>query len=271
MASIYVLLPDRTQAVFEDFEIPDLLREGRFTLESYVWKEGMPEWRPLSEMMPALVPAPPPAVPATVSPAPVDARKIEDLTLLTLFFEISLIVLALVNIVHFLGDFAQYELLTGPPYTRAAAIENDTRLRILGAANVLFLLISAIFYCLWIYRATKNCHVVSAGGMKFSPAFAVAANFIPIICLFAPYQVMRDVWAVSNDPAQGTQRRGPVFLLITWWMLWIIGLILGDALLLLARSVHDRPSALLVTYIGFMIRVINLPLALLKPFPEIRV
>jgi hypothetical protein len=83
MASIHVLLPDRTQAVYEDFEIAELLREGRITLESYAWKEGLPAWR------------------------------------------------------------------------------------------------------------------------SYSPGFAVVANFVPILCLFAPYQVMNEVWPSAPIPWVG--------------------------------------------------------------------
>ena len=75
MASIHIILPDQSQAVFEDFEIPDLVREGRVTPETWFWQEGMPEWRQLAEFMAQEIPAEaPPMEEADAEEAPIEEK-----------------------------------------------------------------------------------------------------------------------------------------------------------------------------------------------------
>ena len=76
MASIHIILPDQSQAVFEDFEIPDLVREGRVTPETWFWQEGMPEWRQLAEFMAQEIPAE--ASPVEEAPAVEEATPSRD-------------------------------------------------------------------------------------------------------------------------------------------------------------------------------------------------
>lgn len=51
---------------FEERELPEALAAGRVPRESFFWREGMPEWRPLREF--ALSPRPRPAAPQPESP-----------------------------------------------------------------------------------------------------------------------------------------------------------------------------------------------------------
>jgi hypothetical protein len=64
-----------------------------------------------------------------------------------------------------------------------------------------------------------------AAGLKYSPGWAVAYYFIPILSLFRPLQVMRETWKAS-DPAHagGTawQALTAPALLGWWWVFSII-------------------------------------------------
>jgi hypothetical protein len=73
MASVHVILPDQSQAVYEDFEIPALLLEQHLTPETYYWQPGMAEWRRLAELIP-LSPPPTEASAATPSSVPRPGR-----------------------------------------------------------------------------------------------------------------------------------------------------------------------------------------------------
>jgi hypothetical protein len=246
MAAIHILLPDGSQPVYEDFEIPEMLRLGQLTPETYFWQPGMPEWRRLSELLSRLTPASRLETPATPDPEPRRSRSIQDLTAFTVLLQVSLAILTVMDLLHFLGDLSQFVLLSGPPYTHEAAHLNDLRQRILGGLVLFFFFLTAIFYCLWIYRANRNCRRWGGQRMKFTPSWSVWVNFIPILCLYEPYQAMKEIWCVSTDPVRWPHQKGSP-LLVSWWTLWLIASILGNIVFQASRHIHDRSSALLLT------------------------
>ena len=71
-------------------------------------------------------------------------------------------------------------------------------------------------FCVWIYRAHGNLTALGATNLRFSPAWAVGWYFVPIMNLFRPYQVMKELWEESDPRAELT-------LVKWWWGLWIVG------------------------------------------------
>jgi hypothetical protein len=59
-------------------------------------------------------------------------------------------------------------------------------------------IIAIVFYCRWLYRAYADTKRLGGLQLTRSPADAVASFFIPIICLYRPYQVLRDLHAASD-------------------------------------------------------------------------
>ena len=100
--------------------------------------------------------------------------------------------------------------------------------------SFLVTLATTIVFLLWIYRASQNLHSLGALGQRFSPGWAVGWWFVPIMNLFRPYQVVKEVWKVS-DPELAldttrewtTTRASP--LLAWWWASWLVSNVLGNA------------------------------------------
>ena len=59
MSTIYVLTKNGQQETYDENQIRDLLRRGILTGETFFWREGMPQWRPLQELHPGIVPVAP--------------------------------------------------------------------------------------------------------------------------------------------------------------------------------------------------------------------
>jgi hypothetical protein len=81
---------------------------------------------------------------------------------------------------------------------------------------------------LWVLQASANCHnfnkaAQGAKPMKYSPVWAIGCHFIPIVNLFAPYRVMKEIWSVSNDPRNPEPEKG-CDLIEAWWITVVIGL-----------------------------------------------
>jgi hypothetical protein len=92
--------------------------------------------------------------------------------------------------------------------------------------------ITAIFFLLWTYRSYRHLSALSDRNLRFSPGWAVSWYFVPIMNLFRPYQVMKEIWEESDPgagpsrPEEGKGRTGSP-LLKGWWGLWLLNHLLA--------------------------------------------
>ena len=111
-------------------------------------------------------------------------------------------------------------VLDGVPVTDEELISNDDRQLLLGALDFMVFIATVVVSLAWVYRTSKNLVALGADGQRFSPRWAVICWFIPIISLFRPYQVVREVWNASAPDLQPGDRSwqeagGTPF--IKWW------------------------------------------------------
>jgi hypothetical protein len=71
---------------------------------------------------------------------------------------------------------------------------------------------SAIAVPMWMHRVFRNLPALGEQGMRWSPAWAAGAWFIPILNFYVPYQVMRILWSGFGDGRPLVQ---------WWWAAWI--------------------------------------------------
>ena len=115
----------------------------------------------------------------------------------------------------------------------------------------------------WTHLANRNVRQLGASGLTFTPGWAAAWYFLPPGLFWKPYQVMKEIWQASVDPADWSGQRGSP-LVGWWWALWLVvtwgeSLVYGVATLLLepadAQSVEN--ASRLVS------RLLQVPLTLL--------
>lgn len=87
---------------------------------------------------------------------------------------------------------------------------------------------AAIAFIVWLWRARQNAERISDGQHTRARGWAIGAWFVPIVNLWFPYQVVRDVWRASNPETRETggelshvRRSG---LLPLWWLAWLVAL-----------------------------------------------
>ena len=86
----------------------------------------------------------------------------------------------------------------------------------------------AVLFLMWKHRASKNLAALGVSNQRFSPRWAVAYYFIPILFWFRPYQAMEEIYLRSRIDTAST----PSYSIVTaWWCLWLISWIIGGALL----------------------------------------
>jgi hypothetical protein len=279
MTEIHVHVAEGEQAIYPEEKIPELLRQGVLTPETYYWKEGMTEWRLLTffkPSSPSIVPerrtARLPDISGTrplpserVGPRPQDAgprisshryrfrRKPEPLsTILQVLLILNILVAGLELIVAGIRLAGIWSV----PATQAIAPDSDDLSWMLFWAGLAMNLILLIPYCMWIYRAILNCRNFSTN-LTFTPKWAVGCHFIPIMNLVRPYQVMQAIWNVSGTP-KTWQAEPPSFLVTVWWTLCLLTFGLAEASFLLRNTALDQTDLIHASFVFIALKVIQI-------------
>ncbi|WP_430613450.1 DUF4328 domain-containing protein [Flavobacterium sp. JP2137] len=126
------------------------------------------------------------------------------------------------------SNYLQYDLLLhfsqGDEYTTEQLENNDLRVKLVTIIYGIFFFMSAVTFIMWFRRAYFNLHQCTSY-LYFKEGWAVAAWFVPIVNLFRPFTIMKELFEVSArllNKAALQPKHFPVFYLSTWWILWLI-------------------------------------------------
>lgn len=137
------------------------------------------------------------------------------------------------NLVHGVvalwSGYLQLDLLNrikhGLSVTQAEAMANDNREAIVALVGLGLIVLTAIVFLTWIYRAYKNLGALGAHNLEFTPGWAVGWFFIPIMNLVRPYQIAQEIRAASDpeitDPTAWEKHKNS-HVIQGWWALWIL-------------------------------------------------
>jgi hypothetical protein len=114
-------------------------------------------------------------------------------------------------------------LLLNRDYAEPELALNGTRQGLLGLASMAVFLFTAALFFRWVYRAYFNCMEFATQDLSTSPGWAVAHYFLPIICFFRPYDVMREIDRVSQNPLTWQELRAHP-IVSCWWFFWLLNL-----------------------------------------------
>ena len=253
------------QTAYTEFELKHLWSRGQFSREALYWREGMAEWKPLSEYFepsPAraasrLPPLPvSPASPAVTASPRHSFQYTNDPRGLTAFLVYMLWVSLAMDLISILADCAQLSVLSRR-FTEAEGAAVDFRQNVVGTISVITFIITGVAFLKWIHRANVNARGFGAQDMRFTPGWSVGAYFVPIVNLVRPFQVMKEIWQVSSNPMQWKSERSSP-LLRGWWALWLLCGFFGQAsfrMALNANSVSELGSATIISLASSLISV----------------
>lgn len=117
-------------------------------------------------------------------------------------------------------------------------------------AVVVLLLVLAFIFSLFTHRASRNLLPLKAEGQRFSPEWAVASFYVPLVNLLRPFQVFVELFGGSGPYRPGDDGRAwrqsmPPAIVILWWMALlasiglnpvVLGFVLGEETLADART-----------------------------------
>lgn len=87
------------------------------------------------------------------------------------------------------------------------------------------LIVCVVLFCMWFRRAYANLGRLGNDVFpSYSDHWAVTGWFVPIINLFRPYQIMREIWNETqwNIPGKNQADIKSDGILSAWWAMWII-------------------------------------------------
>lgn len=123
--------------------------------------------------------------------------------------------------------------MSGAAISEEAAVMNDRRQALVGIVTLCIIVACAVAFLMWFHRVHRNLPALGAVNIKYSPRWAVGGFFVPILNLYRPYQVMKEVWAGSDkqvvgDGAIDVGKPSGSALVGWWWAFWILSGIIGQ-------------------------------------------
>ena len=184
-----------------------------------------------------------------------------DMTGLTKFLTTLLWIGAALGAVAVLSSALEFELLTRENISQAEAEANDTRQQIVGLVQVAVYLLTVVIFARWIYRANQNVRAIGAQGLRITPGWAVGYFFVPVICLWRPYQAMKDLWRASQNPASWVGV-APGSILGLWWTLWIASNVLGQMTFRTMMHAQEIEGLKFATIVQILSDAVDIPLCI---------
>lgn len=217
----------------------------------------------------------PPASTAASVPEPAPDNKNEsydyrDLIPISSKLRVLLLIGIGANALVIASSVMQLNLLSRAPYTVEEGSANDLRQSCVSIADLLLYVATVVVFGRWIYLAHRNLPALGARYLKFRPGWAVGSFFVPIVCLWAPYQAMRDLAKASRSPHQWELEDTP-FVLVISWALWLIVQLLANASF---RAELKTPAVIdlyNITWIDLISHALAIPLYLLALYIVYRV
>jgi hypothetical protein len=261
MDGIYLRYPDGQRTNRSEEETRRLWKEGLIPNETIYWQEGMPDWKPVTEWLgkqPVLVED---LVREESRPVPASYQFQRDPSRLTKFLQRLLFVSILVACVAFVDDLTEYVQVQTGKATPDQVVDNDPVQGIVGLLQSGLGLVTGITFLKWVYRAYKNIQGFGAEDLRYSPTWAVAYYFMPILGLIRPVQVMNEIWRASEDPRDWRQRPGS-WLIGSWWTLFLVYAVITQISLQLAIQASNNDQWNFAAIMAILGDLISIPLSI---------
>ncbi|MDR2384617.1 MAG: DUF4328 domain-containing protein [Tannerella sp.] len=181
------------------------------------------------------------------------------------------IVLAL-EIISLVSSYLQYDLLqtvaNGGYLSESEAEANDSREQIIGIIYLVAYVISCITFIMWFRRAYYNLHQ-RISTLSYSEGWAAGCWFVPIVNLYLPYQIMKELYVETKEllSQKGLAEKVgyTTAYLEWWWILWIIDGVLEYVVFRFSPKIDelDLDGWLFITGISIVSGITGIILALI--------
>jgi hypothetical protein len=121
-----------------------------------------------------------------------------------------------------------HQLESGATFTKDEVAVRTGAFRVTSQLDALVFIASSVVWLVWLYKSYASLTHLGARRTRHTPGWAVFVWFVPVLNLFVPFQVVRELWlrsAVLNatEPDWGEQ----ILLISGWWALWLLSNLAG--------------------------------------------
>jgi hypothetical protein len=174
------------------------------------------------------------------------------------------------DILSAISDLMQYHLLqdaaNGITVTEEEASANDLREMIIGIVYMVAYFSCGIVFLYWFRRAYYNLHQ-RASVLSYTEGWAAGSWFVPILCLFRPVQIMRELFTVTDailaNQIPGYAPKANKLVIGFWWALWIITSFIGNIILRYSFRADTLDQIIASTIANFILSLLSIPLGFL--------
>lgn len=179
------------------------------------------------------------------------------------------IMLAL-DIISLISGYFQFDLLQMAANGNEISIEqanaNDTREQVISLLYLIAYIISAVTFIQWFRRAYYNLHL-RVTNLSYTEGWAAGSWFVPILCLFRPYQIMRELHvetkALLTRKGVSMNQNFSANILGIWWTFWIVNNAMGQFVFRYAQRAETIDELTICTVTSMATNIIGVLLALL--------
>jgi len=175
-----------------------------------------------------------------------------------------------IEIISILSDYLQYDLLqtvaNGGQISSETATDNDLRQKIIAIIYLVTYIVSGVTFIRWFRRAYFNLHL-KAETLSFTEGWAAGSWFVPIISLYRPKQIMKELYVETQNLLSTKQENSMVNLstqfIGLWWALWLIASFLGQFVFRYSQKAESLEELTTATIASIIASIIGIPLALI--------
>jgi hypothetical protein len=144
--------------------------------------------------------------------------------------------ICILNIIAVISGYFEYELLErirdGITYSEQEAESNDLRQGIIGLLQSGLYITSIVLFLNWFRRAYGNLHRIGIRTLEHSETMAVWSFFIPIISLYRPYKIAKEIAVETRNKVTeiipDNKTKLNLSILGFWWALFLITNYIGQ-------------------------------------------
>jgi len=156
------------------------------------------------------------------------------------------------------------ELDSGTTLSHQVTDANDARQQYISLSLFIANIFSAITFIQWFRRAYFNLQTL-VGDLEWDDSWVAGFWFIPIINLFKPFQLMREMYRRSilylTDSSEISDLKVSVTPVAWWWVLWVGRSLIGAIMLPFAFEYPESDPMINMTRISIFTGLLIIPLA----------
>lgn len=182
--------------------------------------------------------------------------------------QLLVLIVLVLDIISIFSSYLQYNLLVAfqnnEEITEQMIESNDTREQSIAILYIVIFIISSVTFIQWFRRAYFNLNIRI--NCEHSEGWAAGSWFTPIISLFRPYQIMKEMWTKTSqliNSKSANKIEVNTMLIGIWWTLWIFTNFIGNYIFKSIFKEENVQNFINTTVADIVVSIIGIPLAII--------